>query len=527
MKGLWKRGRGWVAAGTIGIAAVVASPAAADDFVREANNLYSTVTTAKRSDLILLPALVNLEPAPEAVSTPLQAALVGARSTHWPMAESWANGATQRAALKALADATVDDGSGISMAFGQPYGIEGVPLNLIRAGMYTELGDPPTLAAAQFGFMPALNTLVCLANVEATRLAAAGQAADALEVLSSLVMLGRQMADRGFYEEADWGLLTMIAGLHRMRDVVYGDLRSASPRLNAEVLTRFIERLDERQGFLRIERIRFPQANQIAARQLVARALDERGSANALFAPSMARLASKGRPLRMFSEVAKWEQLAPMHANWFDTDVRLRRVFGDWNGRWRLGHFDPIQNNPYAFGGLDPVEDSLLLAVVPQDMPNLFADRMVLRTEAAGTRTAMGIVAYYHVHRLFPPHVTSIAPRFVNPMDDDPFNPELRDRGARPPLQYFVPIRDTRDQFGAREVPQPHRINLIVLDGNNFEVSVGEDEFVLYSVGPNGARNWARNVREDARALFPGDYLIWPPVTSLYRRHLMQMGLLP
>lgn len=413
------------------------------------------------------------------------------------------------------------------MAFGQPYGIEGVPLDLIRAGLYTELGDPPTLAWAEFGYMAALDHLVCLSNVEATRLAAAGQVVEALEVLSSMVVLGRQMADRGFFVEVDWGLLTMIGGLHRIRDVVYGDLQSRSPVLTAEKIQPFIDRMDERTGVLRIDRIRFPQANQIAAEQIVAKTMDVRGEANAAFAPILARVTARGRPFRMFSEVARWEQVAGRHANWFDTTERLSRVFRDWYGRWTLNQFDPLLAQPYAYASLNPVSDALILAVTPAEMPNLFADRMVLRTEVAGTRTALGIVAYYHVHKLYPPHVTSVFPRFVNPLDDDPFNPALRDRGGRPPLEYFVPIRDTRDQFGPREEPRPHRINIIVLDGNNFDVSVDQREFVLYSVGPNGTKNWARNVREDARALFSGDYLIWPPVTSLYRRHLMQMGLLP
>ncbi len=529
MKGMWRRGRtaAWATGVAVAIAGAMAGTTWADEFTDKANALYQTISPAKRSDLILLPALADLAPPPEAVGTALRAALVGTRSRDWPAAEAWANEPSQRAAIDALRRATISDGSGVFMAFGQPYGIDNVPLDQIRAGLYTELGDPPTLAAADFGYMTALNHLICLANVEATRLAAAGEVTQALEVLSSVVVLGRQMADRAFFVEVDWGLLTMISGLHRMRDVAYGDLQSTAPKLNAESIQTFIDALEDRSGYLKIDRIRFPQGEQIAADQLIARAIDTRGRANEAFASSMARLSTRGRPLRMFSEVSRWEKLATLHADWFDTTERASRVFRDWYGRWSLQPFDPLLAQPYAYTTLNPMSDSLLLAVIPPQMSTLFANRMVLRTEAAGTRTAFGIVAYYHVHKAFPPQVHSIFPRFVNPLNDDPFNPTLRDRGGKPPLEYFVPIRDTADQFGPREEPRPHRMNIIVLDGNNFDVSVSQNEFVLYSVGPDGAKNWARNIREDARELFSGDYLIWPPVTSLYRRHLMQMGLLP
>ena len=60
------------------------------------------------------------------------------------------------------------------MAFGQLYGVEGVDIEMIAAGLYTDLGDPPTLAGARIGYMPMLDRLAILVNVEATRLAAEG-----------------------------------------------------------------------------------------------------------------------------------------------------------------------------------------------------------------------------------------------------------------------------------------------------------------------------------------------------------------
>ena len=54
-----------------------------------------------------------------------------------------------------------------------------------------------------------------------------------------------------------------------------------------------------------------------------------------------------------------------------------------------------------------------------------------------------------------------------------------------------------------------------------------EDQFVLYSVGRNGVDDNAAEVTDDASAAQTGDYLIWPPVLSLYRTHLIQTNQLP
>ena len=87
---------------------------------------------------------------------------------------------------------------------------------------------------------------------------------------------------------------------------------------------------------------------------------------------------------------------------------------------------------------------------------------------------------------------------------------------------YFVPIRDQR--FGEREDPRPHEVNVVTGRAGNFKVRIGQDQFILYSVGPDGRKDWARDVSgEPPRGAF-GDLLIWPPVTSLVRMHLQETG---
>jgi hypothetical protein len=515
-------------------------PAVADDKVDQANAQYRSIQQGKRSDLILLPALVGIQPPPAIlfsarVASPRDSAseraamLLPAGAAEWAEVEAWAMAPSQRAALDALKAATTDDNSGQRMAFGQPYGIQAVAsnLDLVRAGLYTELGDPPMLAAAKFqlidgttpGLAP-LDRLVALGHVEATRLAAGGKMDDAIDVVLRLVYLGRQFASRAFAVEADWGLRRMISGLQRVRDIAYTDY-NGSKLLDEARLTELVKRLDDQAGFMRIDRLNFPQGDRLAAEQVVAMVFVERGGPNDQFAQTMAHLGSTQFPLRLFSEQAKWQNVAASHHDWFDTTEALDRVARDWAGRWDLSQFDKRMKEPFAYDGLNSQQDAVLRAVFNRNTGDLFGDRQMLQAEAVGTRASLAVVAYTVKNRQFPPLLASVRPRYLPELEADPYNPN-REYGAKPPLEYFVPIRD--QTFGPREDPHPHRINVVVLSGRNFDVAVDQSQFVLYSVGPDGVRSWAKNVREDARDYFPGDYLIWPPTISLQRQNLEETG---
>jgi len=66
----------------------------------------------------------------------------------------------------------------------------------------------------------------------------------------------------------------------------------------------------------------------------------------------------------------------------------------------------------------------------------------------------------------------------------------------------------------------------VVVGDQNFQVKVGSDQFVLYSVGPNGAKDWARDVSGEPAKGAIGDLLIWPPITSLLRQRQVETGVL-
>lgn len=508
----------------LALLAATAGPSRADEFVDRANRAYLSIAPSKRSDLILLPALAALEPPPAGVSTLVGAMLLPAGASDWAAAEAWATAPTQVAALAALNEATTRTAGEQTMAFGQPYGPSGFPLDLIAAGLYTELGDPPTLAAADFKFLPSMDNLACLVNVEATRLAASGDYEGALGLLADLVAFGRQMADRAFQREVEWGLQTMIFGIRRMRDVLYTDYRATTRKMTVEGIRTMIGRLDARADVLRIERISFPEGDRIAAEQIIARVMTERGGPNDRFAETMARVGSSGRPLRLFSEVARWEAAKETQRNRPDTEAAVKNVYDDWVTRWKLPPLNPTLALPTSWSRLSPRRDALVLAVFPRDAGYLFEDRRMLQAEVVGTRTSLGLLGYIYQHRAFPPTVFATrGPDTLREIDADPYNPR-RDRGAQPPMEYFVPKKINPRPVGPREEPRPHTVNVVVLDGRNFAIDIDEDQFILYSVGPDGANSGADRVREDARTRFDGDYLIWPPTISLYRQRLRELG---
>jgi hypothetical protein len=516
--------------------------ASADDIVARANSFYSSIADDKRSDLVLLPLLAKMEAPPAGAETPAAAALIPAGSASWSTVESWAMSPPQRAVVEAIHKITKDEDPRTAMAFAQPYGVESggvrlIPVELIRAKLYTELGDPPLLAAAKHMYLPALDKAACLINVEATRLAASGDVAGAINVLIDWVFFSRQIADRQMFHEVRWGIAHMADGLQRIRDVAYTDFRAgadsggapgAKAKLTRDAIAKMLSRLDEKRGYIGVERLNFPIGNRFAAEQLVERTFIIRAGTNpATFAPTLARLASSDRPLRLFSEAARWQEVAGTHEGWFDTKDKIDKVFGDWTSRWTLSAFDPRMDFPYDYSKLSPSTDAIVMLVCTdadgKEMSVLFRERQVLRTEAVGTRTALGMESFVlGSGGNFPPDITSLQPQPLREVESDPFNPN-RAKGARPALQYFVPNKINAKRVGAREVAKPHEIQLVK---EGIAVNVGEDQFILYSVGSDGAKNWAERVENTAEDSSNADYLVWPPVLSLVRQNRIDMGTL-
>lgn len=505
------------------VCSVMTATVRADDFVDKANALYSDIQAAKRSDTILLPVLAKLDNAPTVIASREQAALMTPSSPAWAQAAAWAQGANQKAAIESLAKATQPQTTGVPMAFGQAYGAEAVTPDMVRLKMYTDLGDPPMLASAQHLYLRAMDTLVLLTNIEATRLATSGDADAAVQLLWNQVMLGRQMADRQFFREAKWGFEVANQGLERIRDIAYEDDRGARKLSDARI-KEIINRLDPMKGEIRSDRIRFPRAERLSAEQAIGQVYIPRGGVDPKkFAIVMSRVGSGDLPLRRFGESAHWRTSAATQKSWFDANDNLTRVYSDFEGRWPLDWFDQRNQVPFYMNKVDR-NTLAVLDVTLGDLSPLFSLRQILRTEVVGTQQALAVMGYSRETKGFPPLLTSVRGRdWIQTLEPDPFNPN-RQAGGRPPMQFFVPMRDTRDRFGPREDPRPHDITIVTGEGANFKLSLTQDQFVMYSLGSDYKRDWAERVQNTAQATAGADYLIWPPLLSLYRQHLVDTG---
>ncbi len=499
------------------LAGVAPAALAQEESVAKVNETYRGVEAARRSDSVLLPILAKMEPPPAVVASIGEARLLPADAKGFAQAKAWAEGSPQQVVLSALAGVTKEQDWKKSPNFAQVYGAEGVTPDLIRSGMYSELGDPPTLAWVNIGFMPALDRLEALVNVEATRLAAEGRTNDAIEVLVSFTYLGRQICDRQFFSEAQWGLRAMTRTLERIRDVAYTDSRSAK-KIDPERLKAQIDRMGER-GVLDLSRMKWPQGNRLAADQMVERMYGPDGMVRAdVFPTTMARLGTAGKPLRLFSESARWRNAASQQGLGGDAAAKVQLVYGDWERRWSGDYFDArLQGRASEYAGLDKAKYAVVALATP-DMGQLIEDRQQAVTEQVGTRLSLALMAQMYVTGMLPPQATAARPRWLKAMEADGYN-SARQNGALPPPVYFIPTK--------RGNPVAHSMDIVTATsrGNaNFNLKLKGDIFVLYSVGTDHQDNNADRIENTTRVVQGADYLLWPPVLSLYRQNLVDRG---
>ncbi|MCX5689372.1 MAG: hypothetical protein NTV94_06220 [Planctomycetota bacterium] len=495
------------------------SIARADDFTNKANKPYTEVPKAQRSDLVLIPVLMKLDAPTKEVSTLESAMLMPSTSAGAKAASAWASAKPQQDALKVLADITKEKDWKKAYAFALPYGIDDVPLEFIQAGMFIDLGDPPTLAGAKIQYLPALDHLAILCHVEATRLASEGKINDAIDVLTNLLFFSRQMADRQFNAEVSWGLSQMRHACERIRDVVYVDSREGG-KIDGAKLKDQIKRFDDKSNaYLDLGRVRFPEGDRAAAEQLTSRVYTASGTVDQqVFASTMSRLTSTTHPLRLFSESGKWRSIGASQAPRDEAVRQVDGLFSDWAARWTTPWFDKRMSNVVQFNRFDKSRFAALGAVVP-DMTGLQYQRHLVRVELVGTRTALAVAGYARTIGKIPPQLTAVRPAWLPGIDPDPYNPNTAN-DAKPPLAFFVPIRDTAAINGAGN---PHEMEIIA-GGVPFQVKLQDDVFVLYSVGSDNAKVNAKRVQNTSDVVQGADYLIWPPVVSLLRQNLLDRG---
>ncbi|MEM7622090.1 MAG: hypothetical protein AAF235_02690 [Planctomycetota bacterium] len=507
-----------------------AAAAGQQGFVDQANNLYRGIEPSRDSSRSLLAALAKLDDAPLGADSLERVRLASPGSRIWPVFSDWAAAEPQQQALAALREVTPDRPYINAPAFAQPYGPTGIDIPLLRAGIYTDLGDPPLLAGAEFGYLDALQTLRSLVHIEATRLTTSGQVIEAADLLFRLTILGRQMVDRAFMTEAYWGYTVMIDAMSRIRDVVYMDFigdRTVEPNRLREIIASL-----DADGGLALDRLKFPVADRIASEQLRSIVYEERGGVRAdAFVQNMSRLGSAGRPLRRFASSAVWNEAAETQVDWFDIADAIEKAHSGWTRRWILDPDSPVLKLPYPYWDYAAIAKYAIVTIPmlpsrPEGGPLrgevLFRFRTTLEAERVGTRLALAVVGRYYEQNRFPRQLAGVRPRWIDEIEVDAFSaPDLTTR-ERDVMKFFVPVRDDYVQ-GVRDEAEPHQIEVFPGTGENFAVELYDDQFVLYSVGANAEDDRAIRVSLDPEVAV-GDYLIWPPVLGLYRTHRQEIG---
>ncbi|HVU65230.1 MAG TPA: hypothetical protein VHC70_14705, partial [Phycisphaerales bacterium] len=463
------------------VSAACPRSASADEYTDRVNAIASdpSVSEKARSDLVLLPLLAKMQTPPAVLRTQERAALFADQGPGWAECAAWAQAPAQKAIIDALDTVTKETDRKKAFVFGQPYGIEGVSVDLIKDNMYTELGDPPLLAAAQIKYMPALENAGILCEVEATRRLAAGEGKAALKVLTDWLFFCRQMADRPMLQEKKWAMESMRLALERMRDLAYTDMQADKHVFTEEDMDKENDRIGEgtprNRGFLQLDRLTLPEGDFIAREQLVRNIMGRDGEPSEKdFAPLMARASSTQRPLKLFSAAAFWEQARRGHASERETSQMLKGIHDDWEGRWVRSPFDKV--NSTASDYRKRVQTTTRFAALSDafnEIDGLFSLRQQLRTELAGTRMAVAVYGYFLRNKTLPTGLSACVPRFARAVDKDPYSPRNLD------LPYFVPMRDTNGN--------PYTITLYPPPPNpEFKRQFNDHVFVLYSVGPDG-----------------------------------------
>ncbi|MEO1512498.1 MAG: hypothetical protein AAFU70_10515, partial [Planctomycetota bacterium] len=388
----------------------------------------------------------------------------------------------QREAIDALYEVTGARAFRDAKAIAQPYGAASTPSDQVGAGVYTALGDPPILVGADHRYLSAMERLFALVHAEATRRLQAREADEAAELLMRAMLVARQLADRETIREAGYGFDAMAEMFSRLRDVLYVDSRT-SRSASIGKLRDIVDRLDPEEGPIGLDKLNFPRANRIAAEQLIEMVYDNRGRIDReAFVAAMGG-DSADRPLHRFTLSRAAENRAAGQIDSLDVERLLGQVYGDYIDRWSLDQFDPLLGTEF---GEDQLMPNMHLAAhramqwtdaagAPRTGKELFELRQRVRVEMVGTRAAAALIGWsYEVGRL-PTAISTIRPNYMRELEADPFDPGAgAGTAVRPPLKFFVPIRDGVAP-DPRSDPPPHRLSFTVpLLGTEF----GEDQLM-------------------------------------------------
>jgi hypothetical protein len=238
-----------------------------------------------------------------------------------------------------------------------------------------------------------------------------------------------------------------------------------------------------------------------------------------VFAPTMARLGSADRPLRLFAEASRWRSAASAQVDAPTAQQYLTGLFADWTARWQADWFDRRQSIKSEYEQLPRQSAAALTQSVP-DFADVIQMRQIVRTELVGTRASLALIGHSYTFGSMATQLSAVRPLWLRSMEVDPFNPD-RVNGPNAWVKYLVPMRDTPKN--ERGEPVPYEIAVVTSDpANPLTRRLTDDTFMVLSMGSNGKFEYGKLIQNTAKTLDrPADYLIFPPVLSLHRQVLI------
>ncbi len=461
------------------IALIACVPALAQrqgmEFVDQANQAVAKSGAIKAADTEWFPLIAAMDPPPRSLTSVEAASLLLPLTDGWDNASAWATGEAQQAALdKALEVLDYPERYRITL----PYGTEGVDQAWIDAGLAAPMRDG-LLATTSLDYLDKLDTVAMLLTLEATRLAEEGETDKALDILIAWYWMGRIVLEREFVEEKLWGAEQMHDALERVRDLVYTYDYNFEP----EQMKDTNERIHENK--VQIDRIKMPRADRLAARQLVARTMAERGGVlESYFMQTMGLLGAGDHPLQAFSEAAHWRDIARVHAGHYDTNQQIDNLYGDWEKRLSIENVhDPLLERLTDYDLMDK-RRYRLADVTMAKLAAMMPLRLELTSDLRATRMCMGVMGHYMANSAYPRTLAAAAPHYVARQHFDPYNYNLG-YNRYDPFEYFVPIRD---QFVDPAKPrQPHEVTVQEADESDRAAAEAAAAAVSFDDFPYGA----------------------------------------
>ena len=466
----------------VGVSALSATPAVADEAVTRALNGLDNVRAENTAWKGLFDAYLDMTPCPTAIGSDFGQVDVWPKMSGWEPMADWASSNGHVAeALKAAAD---------KLVLGLPYGAEGVPSKYRNAGLVAQVHiDREGELDVDFPYLQAFRTFSTWSAAEMYRRFEAGEYAEGFDAAIANARVLRIVCDRHMQVEKSEAMLMLCEAMSVIRDAMYAYVERIPSDDFKRVSMKELPYLKTADAE-RVKRLQMPEGDRIVVEAI----LDEIYGGGSTPDPQrlglvFGEIQAGEKPLTRFGATKRWERIAEVHGSLEASKEKLTNVYDDWWRRWRIRPYDPIQNVPTEYSRLNEVRYAIIVESIA-DLQSLFELRNRLIVEINGTIIGAGLCGYRADFGTWPNDREKAYAIFIpKRFDFDPF-----DKGYG---------RFLWDYLGSRKQ---------AVDSDYGRIQI--DECVLYARGRDHEDSSFREASLDG---VTGDMIVWPPLRQLAR----------